>query len=160
MGQLQATEPSVLGVQVAYAGYFTPMTIESRRCPRDRERDLMLVNKYGRVAGSIDLADLAELYAESDDDNLKAHYREVAAENGFDLGDEAALGGRGRGSRRGVRRGVSPKKPGMGTRRMTLTGFAPRPNPSASRSTAAGATTGCCPKLKPLRRADGYYCAA
>ena len=26
---LQATEPSVLGVQVAYAGYFTPMTVES-----------------------------------------------------------------------------------------------------------------------------------
>jgi HK97 family phage major capsid protein len=29
VGSLQATEPSVLGVQVAYAGYFTPMTIES-----------------------------------------------------------------------------------------------------------------------------------
>jgi hypothetical protein len=29
VGQLQATEPSVLGVQVAYAGYFTPMTVES-----------------------------------------------------------------------------------------------------------------------------------
>jgi HK97 family phage major capsid protein len=29
VGALQATEPSVLGVQVAYAGYFTPMTIES-----------------------------------------------------------------------------------------------------------------------------------
>jgi hypothetical protein len=28
VGTLQATEPSVLGVQVAYAGYFTPMTIE------------------------------------------------------------------------------------------------------------------------------------
>lgn len=29
VGPLQATEPSVLGVQVAYAGYFTPMTVES-----------------------------------------------------------------------------------------------------------------------------------
>lgn len=29
IGQLQATEPSVLGVQVAYAGYFTPMTVET-----------------------------------------------------------------------------------------------------------------------------------
>lgn len=29
VGALQATEPSVLGVQVAYAGYFTPLTIES-----------------------------------------------------------------------------------------------------------------------------------
>lgn len=29
IGTLQAAEPSVLGVQVAYAGYFTPMTVES-----------------------------------------------------------------------------------------------------------------------------------
>lgn len=29
VGALQANEPSVLGVQVAYAGYFTPLTIES-----------------------------------------------------------------------------------------------------------------------------------
>ena len=29
VGQLQVVEPSVLGVQVAYAGYFTPMVIES-----------------------------------------------------------------------------------------------------------------------------------
>jgi HK97 family phage major capsid protein len=29
IGPLQATEPSVLGVQVAYAGYFTPMTVEA-----------------------------------------------------------------------------------------------------------------------------------
>jgi len=29
VGALQATEPSVLGVQVAYAGYFTPMTVEA-----------------------------------------------------------------------------------------------------------------------------------
>jgi len=28
VGTLQVTEPSVLGVQVAYAGYFTPLTIE------------------------------------------------------------------------------------------------------------------------------------
>jgi hypothetical protein len=28
VGTLQATEPSVLGVQVAYAGYFTPLTID------------------------------------------------------------------------------------------------------------------------------------
>lgn len=28
VGTLQATEPSVLGMQVAYAGYFTPLTIE------------------------------------------------------------------------------------------------------------------------------------
>ena len=29
VGQLQVVEPSVLGVQVAYAGYFTPMVVES-----------------------------------------------------------------------------------------------------------------------------------
>lgn len=29
VGTLQAAEPSVLGVQVAYAGYFTPMTVEA-----------------------------------------------------------------------------------------------------------------------------------
>lgn len=29
VGSLQATEPSVLGVQIAYAGYFSPMTVES-----------------------------------------------------------------------------------------------------------------------------------
>lgn len=29
VGALQVVEPSVLGVQVAYAGYFTPMTVES-----------------------------------------------------------------------------------------------------------------------------------
>jgi HK97 family phage major capsid protein len=29
IGTLQVTEPSVLGVQVAYAGYFTPMTVET-----------------------------------------------------------------------------------------------------------------------------------
>ena len=29
VGALQVTEPSVLGVQVAYAGYFTPMVIET-----------------------------------------------------------------------------------------------------------------------------------
>ena len=28
VGQLQVVEPSVLGVQVAYAGYFTPMLID------------------------------------------------------------------------------------------------------------------------------------
>jgi hypothetical protein len=28
VGALQAIEPSVLGTQVAYAGYFTPLTIE------------------------------------------------------------------------------------------------------------------------------------
>jgi hypothetical protein len=28
VGTLQATEPSVMGVQVAYAGYFTALTIE------------------------------------------------------------------------------------------------------------------------------------
>jgi hypothetical protein len=28
VGSLQATEPSVLGVQVAYAGYFAPLTID------------------------------------------------------------------------------------------------------------------------------------
>lgn len=50
----------------------------------------MLVNKYGRVAGSIDLATLAELYAQATDDDLKAHYRQVAAENGLDLGETPA----------------------------------------------------------------------
>jgi hypothetical protein len=29
IGSLQAVEPSVLGVQVAYAGYFTPLLIEN-----------------------------------------------------------------------------------------------------------------------------------
>jgi hypothetical protein len=29
VGTLQVTEPSVLGVQVAYAGYFTPMTVQA-----------------------------------------------------------------------------------------------------------------------------------
>jgi hypothetical protein len=29
VGALQVIEPSVLGVQVAYAGYFTPMTVET-----------------------------------------------------------------------------------------------------------------------------------
>lgn len=47
----------------------------------------MLVDKYGRVAGSINLAELAELYAECDDDELKAHYEEVAAANGAELGE-------------------------------------------------------------------------
>jgi hypothetical protein len=46
----------------------------------------VIVDKYGRVAGSIDLAALAEMYAQAIDDELKAHYREVAAENGLDLG--------------------------------------------------------------------------
>jgi len=45
----------------------------------------MIVDKYGRVAGSIDLAALAQMYAQTDDDDLKAHYRQVAAENGLDL---------------------------------------------------------------------------
>lgn len=45
----------------------------------------MIVNKYGRVAGSIDLAQLADLYAQATDDDLKAHFREVAAESGVDL---------------------------------------------------------------------------
>jgi len=34
VGQLQVVEPSVLGVQVAYAGYFTPVTIESTAAVR------------------------------------------------------------------------------------------------------------------------------
>jgi HK97 family phage major capsid protein len=34
VGALQVTEPSVLGVQVAYAGYFTPMTIETNGVQR------------------------------------------------------------------------------------------------------------------------------
>ena len=45
----------------------------------------MIVDKYGRVAGSIDLAALAQMYAQSDDDDLRVHYREVAAESGVDL---------------------------------------------------------------------------
>lgn len=45
----------------------------------------MIVDKYGRVAGSINLAELAQMYAECDDDDLRDHYREVAAENGLDL---------------------------------------------------------------------------
>ena len=47
----------------------------------------MIVDKYGRVAGSIDLATLAQMYAQTDDDDLKAHYRQVAAENGSELGE-------------------------------------------------------------------------
>ncbi len=50
----------------------------------------MIVDKYGRVAGSIDLAALSEMYAACDDDDLKAHYREVAAESGVDLGTAPA----------------------------------------------------------------------
>jgi hypothetical protein len=34
VGALQITEPSVLGVQVAYGGYFTPITIESAAVKR------------------------------------------------------------------------------------------------------------------------------
>jgi hypothetical protein len=49
----------------------------------------VIVDKYGRVGGSIDLATLAEMYAECDDDELKAHYAEVAAESGVDLGEQA-----------------------------------------------------------------------
>ena len=45
----------------------------------------MITDKYGRVAGSIDLATLADMYAQATDDELKAHYRQVAAENGLDL---------------------------------------------------------------------------
>lgn len=54
----------------------------------------MIVDKYGRVAGSIDLATLAQMYAQTDDDDLRTHYREVAAEHGVDLagdGDEATV---------------------------------------------------------------------
>ena len=47
----------------------------------------MLVNKYGRVAGSIDLATLAQMYAQTSDAELKVHYRQVAAENGLDLSE-------------------------------------------------------------------------
>jgi hypothetical protein len=28
VGTLQVTEPSVMGVQIAYAGYFTPMRLQ------------------------------------------------------------------------------------------------------------------------------------
>jgi hypothetical protein len=49
----------------------------------------VIVDKYGRVGGSIDLATLAEMYAQCDDDDLKAHYAEVAAESGVDLGEQA-----------------------------------------------------------------------
>lgn len=45
----------------------------------------MIVDKYGRVAGSIDLAALAQMYADTNDDDLKDHYREVAADNGLEL---------------------------------------------------------------------------
>jgi hypothetical protein len=45
----------------------------------------VIVDKYGRVAGSIDRAVLAEMYADCDDADLKAHYAEVAAEHGVDL---------------------------------------------------------------------------
>jgi hypothetical protein len=45
----------------------------------------VIVDKYGRVGGSIHLATLAEMYAECDDDELKDHYRQVAADNGLDL---------------------------------------------------------------------------
>jgi hypothetical protein len=45
----------------------------------------MIVDKYGRVAGSIDLAQLADLYAQATDEDLKAHFRQVAAENGASL---------------------------------------------------------------------------
>ncbi len=45
----------------------------------------MIVDKYGRVAGSIDLAALTDMYEQATDDELKAHFRQVAAENGASL---------------------------------------------------------------------------
>lgn len=45
----------------------------------------MIVDKYGRVGGSIDLAVLADMYADCDDDDLRDHYRQVAADHGLDL---------------------------------------------------------------------------
>jgi hypothetical protein len=50
----------------------------------------VIIDKYGRVAGSIDLAALAQMYAQTDDNDLKAHYRQVAAESGVDLEAEEA----------------------------------------------------------------------
>lgn len=50
----------------------------------------MIVDKYGRVAGSIDLATLAQMYADTDDNDLKAHYQAVAAEHGADLAGGAS----------------------------------------------------------------------
>jgi hypothetical protein len=50
----------------------------------------MIVDKYGRVGGSIDLATVAQMYNQTDDDDLRAHYIEVAAEYGVDLGEQAA----------------------------------------------------------------------
>lgn len=41
----------------------------------------MIIDKYGRVAGSIDLARVAELFAETDDEDLKAHYLEVLGDS-------------------------------------------------------------------------------
>ena len=40
----------------------------------------MIVDKYGRVGGSIDFAQVAELLAQTEDEDLKAHYLEVLGE--------------------------------------------------------------------------------
>ena len=41
----------------------------------------MIEHESGRVSGSIDRARVAELYAQTNDDELKAHYREVLGES-------------------------------------------------------------------------------
>ncbi|HEY6012582.1 MAG TPA: SAP domain-containing protein [Candidatus Limnocylindrales bacterium] len=51
----------------------------------------MIVDEGGRVSGSIDVAQLAVLYEQADDEDLRDHYRQVAAENGLTLGEQQAV---------------------------------------------------------------------
>lgn len=50
----------------------------------------MIVDEGGRVSGSIDVAQLAVLYEQAGDEDLRDHYRQVAAENGLTLGEQQA----------------------------------------------------------------------
>jgi alkanesulfonate monooxygenase SsuD/methylene tetrahydromethanopterin reductase-like flavin-dependent oxidoreductase (luciferase family) len=47
----------------------------------------MIVDNDGRVSGSIDVSQLAALHADTNDEDLRAHYQQVAAENGIALDD-------------------------------------------------------------------------
>lgn len=42
---------------------------------------MMIRNKYGRVAGSVDIAEVAQLLAETTDEELRAYYRGLLGES-------------------------------------------------------------------------------
>jgi hypothetical protein len=50
----------------------------------------MIVDESGRVFGSVDVAQLTALYAQTDDEDLREHYRQIAAENGVALEEPQA----------------------------------------------------------------------